>query len=372
MWYKITPNDTLFFRGGMPFTMGAESWTEIIFPPNPSTLYGAIRTWLIFAKGSLKDFKEGRFKEELGMPKTNNLDIKGSLKIKGPILLKGELLFPSPLDLLKNKENKRDNILEFLTFSEKPDIFISDYQMDGILLWKGVGHMEEAEGYITAIYLGDYLSGRKSLRLTEKDELYIVESKIGIARNRVTKTTVKGHLYHVPMIRLKDEKLRGDVSIAVWIEGVEDVPESGIIQIGGEGKTAKIEKMESDLLQEIEDTSLNLNNKLFIVYLATPAIFEKGYLPKWIDENSFEGSYCGINLKLISCAIGKYRLIGGWDMAENKPKPMRRAVPAGSVYYFQILDDSDVQKVKDVFHFKNISDIYPEEGYGLTFIGGVS
>ena len=88
---------------------------------------------------------------------------------------------------LKNKENKRDNILEFLTFSEKPDIFISDYQMDGILLWKGVGHMEEAEGYITAIYLGDYLSGRKSLRLTEKDELYIVESKIGIARNRVTK-----------------------------------------------------------------------------------------------------------------------------------------------------------------------------------------
>jgi len=63
MWYKITPNDTLFFRGGMPFTMGAESWTEIIFPPNPSTLYGAIRTWLIFAKGSLKDFKEGRFKQ---------------------------------------------------------------------------------------------------------------------------------------------------------------------------------------------------------------------------------------------------------------------------------------------------------------------
>ena len=55
---------------------------------------------------------------------------------------------------------------------------------------------------------------------------------------------------------------------------------------GGEGKTAKIEKMESDLLQEIEDTSLILNNKLFKVYLATPAIFEKGYLPKWIDENS--------------------------------------------------------------------------------------
>ncbi|MDI6861171.1 MAG: type III-B CRISPR module-associated protein Cmr3 [Caldisericia bacterium] len=367
MWYKIIPNDTLFFRSGIPFTMGAESWTEIIFPPNPTTLYGAIRTWLIFEKGSLKDFKEGRFKEELGTTET-----KGSLKIKGSILLKGELLFPSPLDLLKKKENKRNDILKSLTFSERPDIFISDYQMDGILVWKGMEHIKEAEGYITAIYLSDYLLGKKGLRLTEKDELYIVESKIGIARNRITKTTVKGHLYHVPMIRLKDEKLKGDVAIAVWIEGVEDVPESGIIQLGGEGKTAKIEKMESDLLQEIKGISLSFNNRLFKIYLATPAIFEKGYLPSWIDENTLQGEHKGIKLKLVGCVIGKYKLIGGWDMAENKPKPMRRAVPAGSVYYFQILDDSDVQKVKDVFHFKNISDIYPEEGYGLTFIGSVS
>ncbi len=63
--------------------MGSETWADSIFPPYPSTIYGAIRSWLIFEKGGLKDFKEGKFKEELG---TENE--KGSLLIKGPFLKK--------------------------------------------------------------------------------------------------------------------------------------------------------------------------------------------------------------------------------------------------------------------------------------------
>jgi CRISPR type III-B/RAMP module-associated protein Cmr3 len=66
MWYEIIPNDTLFFRDGRPFSMGTETWATSIFPPYPSTVYGAIRSWLIFEKGGLKEFDEGKFKEELG------------------------------------------------------------------------------------------------------------------------------------------------------------------------------------------------------------------------------------------------------------------------------------------------------------------
>jgi len=58
-------------------------------------------------------------------------------------------------------------------------------------------------------------------------------------------------------------------------------------------------------------------------------------------------------------------------MAENKPKPMYRVVPEGSVYYFKVLNGADEEKIKEVFHFKNISDILPEEGFGLTLVGGV-
>ncbi len=140
-----------------------------------------------------------------------------------------------------------------------------------------------------------------------------------------------------------------------------------MIQIGGEGKTAKIQRVSDP----IGNFDVELKDKIFKIYFATPCIFKKGWLPSWIDENSFEGEYKGIRLKLICACIGKYKPLGGWDMAKNEPKHLRRVILPGSVYYFQILDDSNIEKIKDVFHFKNISDISPEEGFGLTLIGEV-
>ena len=58
-------------------------------------------------------------------------------------------------------------------------------------------------------------------------------------------------------------------------------------------------------------------------------------------------------------------------MAKNRPKPMRRAVPAGSVYYFQLADNNSATRVKEAFHLKNISDLLPEEGFGLAILGEV-
>lgn len=55
---------------------------------------------------------------------------------------------------------------------------------------------------------------------------------------------------------------------------------------------------------------------------------------------------------------------------------MRKAAPAGSVYYFKILNSSDDQELKEAFHFKNISDDfvdikYSKEGFGLGILGEV-
>ncbi len=164
MWYEITPNDTLFFRDGKPFTMGSETWADSIFPPYPSTVYGAIRSWLIFEKGGLRDFKEGKFKGELGTEKE-----KGSLFIKGPFLKKNDEVFlPCPLDLVKikdkkSKDEKKDkksqdekNKLYRLSLTKKPQIFISDYPFDNLLLWQGKEQVEDAEGYLSLTYLKDY------------------------------------------------------------------------------------------------------------------------------------------------------------------------------------------------------------------------
>lgn len=363
MWYEIIPNDTLFFRDGRPFSMGAEAWATSIFPPYSSTIYGAIRSWLIFEKGGLRDFKEGKFKEELG---TENE--KGSLSIKGPFLKKSDEVFlPCPLDLVKIKDKKskgKKNELYRLLLTKKPPIFISNYPFDNLLLWQGKEQVEDAEGYLSLIYLKAYLNGENEIKFLKQKEFFKSENKIGIARERTTFTSKEGHLYRIPLIRLEKK-----VSILVKIEGVEDIPESGIIVIGGESKTARIQII-SNLIEDLENFDVELKDKIFKIYFATPSIFNKGLLPSWIDHNSFVGEYKGIKLKLICACIGKYKYIGGWNMAKNKPKPLCRAIPAGSVYYFQILDDSSIDKIKETFHLRNISDVSPEEGFGLTFIGG--
>ena len=43
MIIEISALDTLFFRDGKPFSMGENHWTNSIFPPNMSTVYGADR-----------------------------------------------------------------------------------------------------------------------------------------------------------------------------------------------------------------------------------------------------------------------------------------------------------------------------------------
>jgi len=361
MIIKIRPLDTLFFRTGRPFTVGENTWAESLFPPYPSTLYGAIRSFLIFQREGLKAFINGKYKDDIGTP-----DKKGSLKIKGPLISKGdELFFPIPLDLVKLEDK-----LNPLVFTEKPQDFISDYPLSYVLIDKSESQSKGSEGWVTDIVLKDYLKNRETELSFVKDStlLFLSEPKIGIAREKTTLTTKEGYLYRISMIRLEKE-----VSLIAEVEGVSGIPATGIIQLGGESKGAKFEKTENEF-EMLRNIDLNLENKFFKIYFATPAIFKKGWIPEWINEENFEGEYPKlgeIKLKLVCCAIGKPLHIGGWDIAKNRPKPLYKAIPPGSVYYFKILDNSDSLKIKESFHLKNVSDINSEEGFGLSIVGEV-
>ena len=98
------------------------------------------------------------------------------------------------------------------------------------------------------------------------------------------------------------------------------------------------------------------------IYLATPAIFKNGSLPEFISK----GSYEGIEFELLNMAIGKPIFIGGFDMKKRQPKPMKKAVPAGSVYY---LRSNKAQELASKLHSKSISEINPEQGFGICYCG---
>ncbi len=362
MWYRIKPYDTLFFRSGRPFTMGGETWAEQIFPPYPTTVYGAIRSWLVFEYGDLKAFSNGDFKDDLG-----DLHQKGSLSIDGPILALDDLLyFPLPQDILVSK-NKKENKIFRMDFVSKPSLVISKESLDSIFINKSKEDLENRAGWLDLFSIKDYLENKKTnLFYVSNDKFYDEEKKTGIKRNRISLNAEEGYLYRISMIRLKK-----NVSFYINIKNINRYKDKGTVRFGGEGKLVKIEKVNEDPFESLKNINFNLQDNRFKIYLATPAIFENGWIPKWINRENLTGKYNDINLKLIGCSLGKFILIGGWDLANQKPKPMYRAVPAGSVYYFEVLDETSKDKILETFHLKNISDVYPEEGYGLSFVGGI-
>ncbi len=84
--------------------------------------------------------------------------------------------------------------------------------------------------------------------------------------------------------------------------------------------------------------------------LATPAIFATGWKPAWLSSE-LEGSPPGssVRLRLVGAAIQRWRAVSGWSLAKinedgrldeggkSGPKPIRRMVPSGGVYFFEIL-----------------------------------
>ena len=60
MTLLIKPLEPFFFRDARPFDKG-EGWATGIFPPLPSTIYGAIRTAAISQKSTINDYYSGFF-----------------------------------------------------------------------------------------------------------------------------------------------------------------------------------------------------------------------------------------------------------------------------------------------------------------------
>lgn len=109
--------------------------------------------------------------------------------------------------------------------------------------------------------------------------------------------------------------------------------------------------------------------------LATPAIFNDGWKPGWL-ANGLEGELSGVNLKLVGASIDRWQAVSGWSMQPHKgtgrpgPKPIRRMVPAGGVYFFEVKNPGDAAQLADLW-LQPVSDAEQErrDGFGLALWG---
>lgn len=365
MIIEINALDTLFFRDGKPFIMGENHWTDSIFPPNMSTIYGAIRT--AYFSENMEVFQKLKAEKLLNTEKdpTKKLNIKrlfyqitnGNDK---------DFYYSMPLDLVRLKDIPTD-ILEEEKESKKYEVFIlkanENKYIDSLPL-KYILHFDEhietvTDGLIEEDNFYNYINGHKDdIKISRISDYVKDEPKIGIGINKRTRTSEDSKLYRIDLKRLKN------LSLMVEFEGIE-IKDRGFIKLGGEGKYAEYKELnEMDDILELESGEVT---DRFKINLITPAIFEKGWIPKDVTEGTYTFKNDKFKIKLVVAAIGRYTLSGGYDIAKNRAKPMLKSVPAGSTYYFEVLEGNP-KDISEYFHLKSISDIRREEGYGIGIV----
>jgi CRISPR-associated protein Cmr3 len=395
----IEPLDVLLFRDSRPFTAGETQRAKVQFPPSPVTLQGAIRTAMMVHQGiDPRNLRGNEITKLIG----SSADDYGRLRLRGPFLAQREkdgakfqLLFPMPRHALLQRKDQEFGFLKPLGDKEKelPHGWAVNPGLDedgfnfGLLSSTGLGgEAEAAQGdWLTAEgllqVLQDVSPVSESLAVS-KDGLFLPEPRLGIELDLGRRTAAEGKLYSAEFIRLKEDT---GFLLEISLEGDEGdetmnglLPSEGLLALGGERRGAHYRRVEVDQLDSYGElisgkaSSIAEGDKQFFLYLATPAVFQRGrgkpgWLPNWIDAQSLRGEHNNLKFRVIAAAVGKSLPIGGWDLQRRRPKPLVRAVPAGSIYFCE-LEGGNMEDIRNL-HNQMISEAGWEIGMGLTFIG---
>lgn len=369
MRIAITPQETFFFRDARPFDKGS-GWATGIFPPLPSTVYGALRSVAIArSSSSYAEYEaekhDGVLREEMGTPK-----MLGSFAIRSVALHDGiGALVPLPLDLRKREADLiplAKNINETI---------ISDSDVADCSLYCPESANDDdvsPTAWLRPNALTLYLLGNSKLvarRASPDVEPVLTEPKAGIEKSG-TGSVAKGMLYFQEMLRLND-----GVHLSVDAEAGTTIGERGGLRMGHDGRlfAYRTSNNESNFgfLEETKDTFIKRlyeNGKHFKMLFTTPAVLRRGWLPAGKDK---EFTINGLSIRIMSAVIGRPMRVAGWDVVARRAKPMQKAVPAGSVYY-AVLEKGEPEKLWEALFDKNITDAdanLRQQGFGHVLLG---
>lgn len=351
MKFRIHPLDTLFFRDGKPFSMGEDTWADGIFPPYPSVIYGGLRTWY------LSNQNEGFSQQTIELSK--GISIRHiHYQVEQGVYL------PLPLDMVEPAKTPKEEYAEArkkvykvikLGLDANP-LPVSSFPLPKLLLPSTGSRVEALEdGLISLTDFQNYLQGYLQETEVKKIRDYaLTEPKIGIGRDNATHTVENAKLYRVGMRRIENFNILVDFAMPDFDPGIN----SSLLRLGAEGKVVAFESSSANM--GIAQHSIELSPGAFKLYLSTPAIFNEGWQPNLKKY--------GIKAELVAAVVGKPLHIGGFDMVKRKPKTMYKAVPAGSVYYYETTDSPEYI-LEQVQQGQAISDQLSTEGFGIAYLG---
>ncbi len=384
--FRLVPDDVLFFRDSKPSTRGADHYLRSLFPPHPATLYGALRTRRLVDEGvrltGLREVVWARLPEELRR-ELGEWGSFGTLELRGPWLLRGgEVLVPAPADLGLDLAERRqsdagprrrrgglrepnppaiEQVARFRLWPEEDNGGHSHghglfrpwlYNGKGWDPWPGDRRSPRpATGwYLTQDGLARWRSGGapKVADFVHSSSLWTDEARTGLGLEETERRHEDHMLYTFGYVRL-----RPGVSIGFEARGTQ-LAAGRRVRLGGEGRTCLLEEGPSFPGMEPKQTS---SAGRLRVALVTPALSSAGGYPP------------GQLRRLLGGVVNGFVLVGGWDLANQRAKPLRRALPAGSVF---VVESSDAGSVKEL-DGSLLSDFNTEclaaQGFGLIVAG---
>ncbi len=362
---RLEPLDTLFLRGGQPFSAGSapQEGVASLFPPHPATVGGALRAALALCNGwSGQERWPKKLNEVLG----DGPEDLGKLSLDGPFLLRcGQPLFSAPRHLLGSTEAGRWVPRAVL----RPGSAVACDLGAAVRLPEAPRNGGKSEDlktgdgwWLTRAGMETALRGEipRGNEVVSSKALWKEEARIGIERDRDARTAREGMLYSTRHVRL----MRG-VSLGARIAGVPECwPKifGRVVPLGGESRLAECKKWNADTDLHMPSPTAEDARRMTMIAL-TPLDLNDAVC---LGRRSLDVPG---GARVVSACLNRPQRIGGWNSLASRPLPLRCVLPPGSVLFCETAEPQRfVEAIKSGGGLLRIG-ARQRWGFGLTAVG---
>jgi CRISPR-associated protein Cmr3 len=350
---EIKPNDNLFLGSGKNFIKGESTWLGTRLMPYPSVFYGSICSLML----SLNEDK----KEEYIKNNCEKADPRKYLKI-GNVYLYNErnkhTYIPAPLDIFIDEDKKGQCYISEL---EKVDNNVI-CSVNIPYLFMCPESSERADGMFISLntFYDNYYYNDDEIDVICSDDIVSNSYKVGIERNK-NYTVKEGNLYRIDLTEFKEDE-NNSWSYLVeyeiknnWWSNKENSIKKGYLKLGGENKVCRYYSKDIDIVSDYSYVEDEEEYDYVKLILMSPFI-------KKNDDWKLNIK----NVNIIAASVGKSYNVGGFDLEYMLPKPMRKALPEGSIYILDVsrLADRTIRSITDYINGSQIFSQQQKYGFG--------
>ncbi|QRN96598.1 CRISPR-associated protein Crm3 [Archangium violaceum] len=218
-------------------------------------------------------------------------------------------------------------------------------------LWRPVlppGKPRSLQPFWTEDALSGWLRGETPKSRGQSGPPFRVDVRVTL--NIDTQTAEPGMLYQTPILEMLCREPLG-TGAREWALGLEctlpaDAPDfpGGPLGLGGKRRLTLAERVTPALFaapRGLPERSPGLR-----LILATPAQFQRGWLPDGLERAEYQGDPAWVGtlpgvegqVVLRAALVNRPLELSTWDMVQRRARATRRLVPAGSVYFFERVD----------------------------------